>query len=259
MFFEFDNEKLYYEINGTGKPLVFIHGFPFRTNMWEKQVEYFSNKGYKVITVDLRGHGNSTGIPDSIEQMGNDIFSLIDNLSINKPVIAGMSMGGYIAFDMSVRFPNKFSAGIYISTKAEGDNDNVKSIRDDLVADIKIKGSDSVAEFYMPKLFSPNTSDNKLINTVKEWIINNKNSSLIGATVAMRNRTDNTMNLKKIEFPALIIAGNDDPMIPKGTVKTECNLITTCNYEIIKEAGHMANMEKPDIVNKIIFNFLNKI
>ena len=261
MFLELNDANIYYEITGEGRPIILIHGFPFNTEMWEKQVKFLSVKGFKVITLDLRGHGKSTGIPKTIEQMGNDIISLIKYLKLNKPIITGMSMGGYIAFELSVSFNELFSGGIYISTKAGGDNEEVKKVRNQLIEDIKKSGAQAVLDFYIDKLFSPVTvKDNpKLIEKTKEWILNNSPEVLIGATGAMRDRNDNMEKLNKITFPTLIISGKDDPMIPPNIVKEHVKKLENCEFEIFENSGHMVNIELYNEVNDKLFGWLKSI
>ncbi|MHC1730025.1 MAG: alpha/beta fold hydrolase [Syntrophobacteraceae bacterium] len=111
---------LYYEINGEGQPLLFIHGLGLSTRDWEKQVDFFS-RHYRVVTYDIRGHGRSEKPlgPYSIRQFADDATAFIQSLSIAPVHIVGLSMGGMIAFQMAVSTPELVKTLVIVNSGPE--------------------------------------------------------------------------------------------------------------------------------------------
>lgn len=101
-----NNIQLHYEIHGQGEPLLFIHGLGGSLRDWDAQVEHFAQR-YKVITVDVRGHGDSgkPNGPYSMAQFAGDIVALLNALDIDDMHVCGISMGGMIAFQMAADHP----------------------------------------------------------------------------------------------------------------------------------------------------------
>ncbi len=245
---------------GEGLPVVFIHGFPFRKEMWNKQVPSVVNEGFMAISVDLRGHGESDGVPESISGMGDDILEVLDSLNIEKAIIGGMSMGGYITFDLAARHPERFLGAFFIATKAAADTPEAKKNRDRLIEEIKARGQIAVVDAYLNKLFAPQTyTDNPvLVLKAKEWILSTPVETLIGATKAMRDRADRKNNIKDFNFPTLFIAGEKDQLIPPEVMEEEFNLATDGEFKVVKSAGHMLNMEEPKETAEILVSYLKR-
>ncbi len=120
MKFELPNCSLFAKVEGEGKPIIFLHGFPLTHEMWNPQIEFLKKQGFKVIAPDLRGFGDSlTEISEwTMDIFGNDIICMADKLNIEKFTIVGMSMGGYIAFNLIDRFPERIDKAILVATKS---------------------------------------------------------------------------------------------------------------------------------------------
>jgi pimeloyl-ACP methyl ester carboxylesterase len=131
-----DNTTLAYDDNGSGQPLLLIHGFPLNRTMWRPQIEALTQAGYRVITPDLRGFGESrpTSAAVSMSSYADDIVALMDHLRLPQAVVGGMSMGGYVLLNLLERYPERVSAAIFIVTRAGADDAAGKGKRTVLAA-----------------------------------------------------------------------------------------------------------------------------
>ncbi len=123
--------KLAFEEHGTGKPVVLLHAFLLTRKMWLPQVEAFKSKNYRLILPDLRGFGESHSFSDinSMEDMAKDVAELLEVLKVEQAIIGGLSMGGYVTFEMYRLFPEKFAALVLCDTSFYADTDEKRTSR----------------------------------------------------------------------------------------------------------------------------------
>src|SRR5206468_2899675 len=127
--------ELTYTEAGSGSAVVLLHGYPFDRSMWREQIDFLSTQGYRVVAPDLRGFGatgpfNKSDLSIStMDDMARDVAGLMDKLEIDRAVICGLSMGGYVAFDVAHLFPSRVSALILAGTRAPADNEQEKQAR----------------------------------------------------------------------------------------------------------------------------------
>ncbi len=252
--------SLFVEVKGEGSPIIFIHGFPLTHEMWKPQIEFLSQNGFKVITPDLRGFGNSlVEISEwKLDDFANDIICIADHFNIGKFNIAGMSMGGYITFNLIERFPDRINSVILIATKAQADDEKGKARRNELIELAKSKGKSSVIEEFKKILFAPITWETKLDLISKVSVIMERASlnGIIGSLGAMRDRKDYVDLLSRIDFPVLIIHGKSDLASPIGNATLMAEKIPNAKSYFSEIAGHMVNLEDSENVNSAILNFL---
>jgi pimeloyl-ACP methyl ester carboxylesterase len=248
--------------NKSEKAIIFIHGFPFDHHMWKYQVDYLQ-KIYTCITYDIRGLGQSTadGGQFTIEDLVDDLFSVISETGIVKPVICGLSMGGYIALRAVEKEENKFSGLILCDTKAESDSDAAKLKRAVSIRFINEHGGPEYTAAFIPECFSPGSIKQieKDYNEILEKSLKTDPVGLKGCLLAMAGRSDTTAYLAKIRIPTLVLCGEEDNFSPPSVMRAMAEKINHSEFHVIKNAGHLSPVENPDIVNSIIFAFLNKI
>lgn len=242
--------------------IIFIHGFPLNKTMWHKQVEELK-KEYRVIAYDIRGFGNSnTGDDDySIELFVNDLLSLMNTLKIDKAIICGFSMGGYIALNAIENYPERFIALLLCDTNCAGDKPAAKEKRMKSIESIKEKGLEQYAEESLKKLFAP-LSFSKQINeiaTVREMIMKTPKPSIFKTLHALAERKETCTRLHKINVPALIMVGKEDEITPPDVALSMHKKIEGSTIHIIDHAGHLSNMENPVQFNEQLKSFLKKI
>lgn len=242
-------------------PLIFIHAFPLNQKMWDGQVSYFKNK-HRIITYDVRGLGSSIQSDNqfTMEKYANDLLSIIESLRIEKCIACGLSMGGYIllrAFEIN---KSRFSSLILSNTKTERDSNEGILSRAKAINEIKTGNKEKYFNDLTKLLLGQNNySDFKIRSYVESLMSENTNEGICGAILAIATRTDTTHLLKKIYIPVLIISGEDDMLIPPSIAEQIDRKISNSHLRIIKEAGHLSNIENPKEYNFILDDFLKNL
>lgn len=254
---------IFYDDMGTGPAVVLIHGFPLDRRMWHPQAERLAAEGFRVITPDLRGFGESWAgdIPCSISTYADDVATLLKDLGIGKAVIGGMSMGGYILMDMLERHRELFSAAMFIVTRSVGDTPEAKEKRTVLARDIDRIGPRVAADSFKGILFADETlaENPALADKVYEWMANANPEGLSNALLAMRDRKDYTPLLASFDLPALIVGADRDKAVPQDVLEIIGDHLPDSRTWIIHGGGHLVNLEQPEAFNDILIGFVKGI
>ncbi|HEY3249520.1 MAG TPA: alpha/beta fold hydrolase [Ignavibacteria bacterium] len=242
--------------------IVFIHAFPFCNRMWDKQVEALQ-KSFRVVTPDLRGFGYSEpgdGI-FTIDTHVSDLISIIDSLQLEKPIVCGLSMGGYIVLRAMELYQPKFRAAILADTKAEADTNPFKVKRFEQIQMIRNGQRESFTENFVKAALSEKNYTEKLelVELLKKMVSWQKDQAIMSGLLTMAARTDTTDSLEKVELPLLIIAGKDDRLTPPEYSKIIYGKTKNSEIAIIPDSGHLPNLENPDEFNKAVSNFVKSI
>ena len=243
------------------KAIIFIHGFPLNKSMWDKQAAALKDN-YRVIAYDVRGHGRSdAGVGDFlIELFVNDLIRLMDTLKLDKAVLCGLSMGGYIALDAIEKYPERFEALVLSDTQCLADTPEVKAKRLKTIEHIKEIGVESYAEESLKNLFAPGSfiTNEEEIAAVKEMIVNTSKQSLFSTLLALAERKETCSKLQDINIPVLIMVGMEDKITPPASARMIQEKIQHSALHIIEHAGHLANMENPQEFNHHLKMFLRQ-
>jgi pimeloyl-ACP methyl ester carboxylesterase len=252
---------LHYTEAGTGPNLVLVHGFPLSSLMWEKQIAALADRN-RAIAPDLRGFGKSpSNDPFTMESLAEDLHSLLIRLDLCPVVLAGLSMGGYVALAYVKKYPMDLRGLILIDTRAEGDTAEGKQGRQKMIELVREAGSAAVAEQMLPKMLSeetcrgmPNVSQalRKIMESCPPLTIEH-------ALLALRDRKDQTENLPSIPVPTLILVGEHDAITPPAMSQRMHELIPRSKLATIPCAGHMSPMENPEEVNRQISEFVGSL
>jgi len=232
--------KLAYVRRGKGTPLVLIHGYPLDHISWDEVASLLENK-FDVILPDLRGFGQSTTVetPYTISDMADDLASLLDHLEVEKAALAGHSMGGYVALAFAKKYPQRVSGLGLVSSQAVADSPEGKDRRYQTAADVVEKGVNIVAEAMTPKL----STDASVQAFVRDVIVKQSKSSVIGALKAMAERENLMSHLSSVKFPVVLIHGNADVLIPIERAKEIKTVLPSAQLVELQGAGHMPMME----------------
>lgn len=247
------------EGEATSRPVIFLHGFPFSSDMWKEQLLYVS-RFCRAIAPDLRGHGLSDVANGqyTVEGHLDDLIALMDHLRIEKCIIVGLSMGGYIALRALEREPQRFLGAVLCDTRSEADSNEAKIKRAETIRDIKSRGVGPFAEGFLKAIFSKETLEGKqnLVQAIKAIIEKTSPLSLTGTLLALAARTDTTDSLSKIKIPTLIMTGEHDTLTPPTAAEAMHEKIAKSQLQIISHAAHMSNLENPEEFNKHLIDFL---
>ncbi len=249
---------------GPGPVVVLIHGFPFDRKMWDAQTAEIGSV-YRVIAPDLRGHGE-TAVPDgvyTIDLMADDVIDTLDALNLTDPVvIGGISMGGYIAMSIALRYPTRVRGLILMNTRAGADTFSTATVREELARAVEQSGKpDAVVDSMMPKLFSPASLARhpEVIERIKSQMSRCNPQALANTLRGMAIRPDRTGDLGRIAVPTLVLAGADDALIPIEESERLAAGIARSRLVVIPAGGHLAPVENKTAANAAILEFLGSI
>lgn len=254
--------SVFLEGNNKNQSIIFIHGFPYDHTMWKAQIDELS-KNYLCVAYDIRGLGESPAGDGqfTMESFVDDLEIVVDELNLDKPVICGLSMGGYITLRALERMQDKFSAAILCDTRSEADNNEGKLKRAAAIKRINTEGLAPFASDFIKNCFADEFKTNKQteLNQIIEKSSGFNPIGVKGCLLAMLSRTDTTQSLSNIKIPTLLICGERDSLTPPSVMKEMFHKIPNAEFVEIKNAGHMTPIENPDEVNNAIKSFLNKL
>jgi len=253
--------NLSYNDVGEGSiPIVFLHGFPFDKTMWQAQLDYLQNT-HRVIACDIRGFGKSKDEEShlSMDLFANDLILFIDKLDLDKVIICGLSMGGYIALNAIERFPSRFEALILCDTQCIADSHEVKTKRFKTIDDVNEYGETNFNEGFIKNVFHEDTLTNKpeLVEQLRSVVFSNSRHIISQGLIALAERSETCSVLDEISIPTLIICGREDVVTPLNESKYMNKQIKGSVLHVINNAGHVSNLEQPIKFNKLLRDFLN--
>jgi 3-oxoadipate enol-lactonase len=245
---------------GEGEtPIIFVHGFPFDKSSWQPQID-FLRKTNRVIAYDIRGFGKSTAGHDkiSIRLFADDLIKFMDALAIKKAIVCGLSMGGYILLNVVHQHPEKFKAIILSDTQCIADPVEAKDKRMQTVTKIKTDGLQEFADGFVKNIFCQQSKDNKkeLVESIRNTILNTPPQTITDTLMALAQRTETCSVLQQITLPVLLLCGSEDKITPVVQAEFMHRNISNSSLQIISNAGHMANIEQPEVFNKYIIEFI---
>lgn len=250
--------KLNYSEAGQGTPVVLLHGFPLTSVIWHEQQQRLSDR-YRVITPDLRGHGRSpapAGVYE-MELLARDVLALLDLLRIEKAMILGHSMGGYVALAAWKLASDRFLALGLVDSQAGADSDEARQGRHTLAEKVTAEGSQIVAEAMLSKLFAPGLlAREPIVDKVRQMILNTPSAGIVGSLKGLAARADSGPLLPKLHIPVLILTGDKDQIIPPEKAKAMAAVVPKSTLTIIENSGHMPMLEQPDATTTAILDFL---
>ncbi|MCK9518545.1 MAG: alpha/beta hydrolase [Dehalococcoidia bacterium] len=230
--------------------LLLLHAFPLDHTMWSPQVEGF-RRSLTVMTPDFPGFGG-TPLADapSMDTAADIAAEALRNAGVERAVVCGLSMGGYVALAFWRRHRALVSGLVFANTRAGSDDEAGKERRRALAARLRSEGQQFLAND-PPPLLSHN-APGELMTWVKNNISSQPAEAIAAASEAMANRPDSTPDLATISVPTLIISSSDDTLIPPDASREMANATPNARFELIERAGHLSNMEAPDAFNELL-------
>jgi 3-oxoadipate enol-lactonase len=240
--------------------IVLLHGFPLSSMMWAAQIDALAER-WRVVAPDFRGFGQSGGDgPASIEQLADDAHQLARSLKVpgGRFVLAGLSMGGYVAIAYARKYPQTLRGLILLDTKAEPDDAEGKANRDRMISIVNEKGVKPIADAMLGKLIPEEAARNRpqLVRQLRQMMESTPPQAIAGALAAMRDRPDQTAALGSIAVPTLIVVGDQDAVTPPEVARQMQQKIPGSRLKLITASGHMSPMEQPAQVNAAMEQFL---
>ncbi|HAD05007.1 MAG: alpha/beta hydrolase [Desulfuromonadales bacterium GWD2_61_12] len=248
---------------GTGPALVLIHGFPLNRRMWQPQLKVLGDAGYRVIAPDLRGFGATPPGAGAwtMDALADDIVALLDTLKIERAVIGGMSMGGYVLLNLLERYPQRVAAALFLVTRGGGDDAAGKERRTVLAGEVEAGRPGVVTGAFAGLLFARATQSARpgLLAEVAAMMAETSLAGLSGGLRAIRDRRDYLDRLAVCTQPALVIGAQEDQAIPAEHGRILAAALPNAEFHLIAGGGHMVNMEQPEAFNRCLLDFLARL
>ncbi|HYI77871.1 MAG TPA: alpha/beta hydrolase [Chryseolinea sp.] len=248
---------LFSQEKGAGKPVVLLHGFPFHQSIWDGYRERLSDE-FRVVTVDLPGFGKSPPLnsPFTLEQVASTLNSFLVNKNLSRVNLIGHSLGGYVALAMVKNDPDLFASLTLFHSTAYADSAEKKESRSKVVEFVQKNGALPFTSGFIPPLFFNPT--HLAVERVKKIASEASSESVIGYTLAMRDRPDHIKTLEVFKNPTLFLAGKNDPGIPPDSIRKQATHCQKGEIHIFDNVSHMGMLEKPEETVSKIKDFLSK-
>jgi pimeloyl-ACP methyl ester carboxylesterase len=256
----FQNKSISYTIAGEGPCLVLLHGFPMDQRVWEKTSMHLSAY-YKTICVDLPGFGQSDILDEihSMSLMAQAVQAVLVYEKIEKCVLVGHSMGGYVSLEFASQFPEMLKGLILLHSQAAADDETAQANRNNAIR-VVTENLEAFINPFIDGLFSDDFSQvhPEKIGFIKEICQSQKVEAIVAALAGMRDRADQIELLKRIQVPVLFILGKEDKRMPFVKIMSQAALPEHAELLILDKVAHFGFMEKPQIVGMTIGQFTEK-
>lgn len=250
---------LYTRDVGDGQAVLLLHAFPLNSRMWEPQFASLGTRA-RLLAPDLPGCGLSPAAPEvlSLDGYAREVLGVLDALGIERVVIVGLSMGGYLAFRMVEQLGARLLGLLLADTKAIADTSEAARTRHELAAEVEADGVDVAASEFLPKLLGQTTQRLRpqLIDQVRAVVQENTPAGLAAALRAMASRPDSTPLLLHLRCPVRCVVGAEDTLTPPEVVRAMAEQIPDAPVDVILEAGHLTNLEAPEAFNDAVLTLL---
>jgi 3-oxoadipate enol-lactonase len=229
--------------------VLLLHAFPLDARMWEGQVPVLEQAGYEVLAPNLPGREPD---PD-LRSWAARVLELVPGDFV--PV--GISMGGYLAFELWRQAPRRISAMAFVDTRANADDEAGRAARGETIRRLREDGFDAFWDDLAPKLFSSNAPED-VVARARAVASEQPLEGLVATVEALRDRADSTQTLADIGVPALVVVGEEDALTPPDAAKEIVAGLLDSRYAEIPAAGHLTPLERPAELNEELLVFLHE-
>ncbi|MFK4312619.1 MULTISPECIES: alpha/beta fold hydrolase [unclassified Bacillus (in: firmicutes)] len=253
MYFEYKNRKIFYNIEGSGPVILFLHGLGGNSNNWLYQRKYFK-KTWTVISLDLPGHGKSEGVEISFKEYSNVLYELCNHLKLKSVTICGLSKGARVGIDFAIQYPRFISSLIVVNAFPYLEpadrkerlevydllslQDKGKTWADTLLRAMGVEDNDAIVRgFHQSLQMIHPTHIQRLFAELVDY--------------------DQRPYLSNIACPALIIRGENDYFVPEKYVREFEKHLRNVTFVELKNSGHLPYLEQPTSFNVTVEAFLN--
>ena len=263
MLINLPGRRIYYDLSGPDKgPVVcFTHSLASDGGMWAEQMPPLINAGFRVLRLDMRGHGGSDPVagPYTMEQLGDDVAAALDFLGIQKVQYIGLSIGGMLGQAFALKHGQRLISAMWCDT-APASPPNAKEAwgpRVDTVA--KANSLVPLADATMERWFTDAWKPQRPARwkEIRETVAGTTPAGYLGCAAAIMN-FDFVPKLPSVKVPVLTVCGSDDQGTPPSANKKIAELVPGGRYEEIANARHFPNVEHPDVFNRIMMGWLGK-
>ena len=255
----YKNTNISYTDSGKGTAIVFLHGFLENQKMWQNYIAEFSNK-YRVITIDLLGHGNTDclGYVHTMEDNADVVHEVLAHLRIRKALFVGHSMGGYVALAFAELYPEKVKGLVLLNSTSRPDSEERKKNRDRAIKAVK-KDYTTFIRLAIANLFSEDNRERlkDSIEEVKTEALQTPLQGIVASLEGMKIRQDREALLHFGPYPKLLILGEKDGVLNFEESKDQ---VENTNTKLVSfPDGHMSYIENEEALKKILLAFFKSV
>ena len=250
-----------YDDIGEGTPVVFLHAFPLNRTMWAPQTSALA-ADWRCVAIDFRGFGESDAAgPHSIDRYADDVAELLDAIEVQRAIVVGLSMGGYVAFSLWRRHARRVRALVLADTRAGADSPETRERRHELMALARSAGVGAVADRQLVGLLGKTTRERRpdIENAMRAIAASATVDGITGGLEAMLGRPDSTPTLTTLAIPTLIVVGDEDVITPAKEARAMHATIRDSSLEVLAKAGHLSSVERPAAFNAVLSEFLDRV
>ena len=255
--------ELAYREVGTGTPLVLLHAFPLSSAMWLAQREELADR-CRVITPDQRGFGGTPlgDDPPSLDRCADDVVELLDRLGLERVVLGGLSMGGYVAMAFLRRYADRVAGLLLADTKATADPDAVRANRERIAVEVETDESSTVlVDDVLPTLLGSTTTSSRplVAGRVRGLVQAAPAPAVAWAQRAMAARPESFDVLRSFAGPALVVVGEEDALSPPADAQAMAEALPHGQLARVPGAGHLTAVETPEAFNALVAGLLGRV
>lgn len=260
--FNSGDAKISCEVVGKGPDIVLLHPFPANHEFWLPIAETLATK-YRVITPDLRGHGNSSpgSGPATMEKHAADLACICRELGVGRAAFVGVSIGGYVLLEFWRRDRARFASLVLSDTKAAADTDEARISRLRAADDVEKYGVEQFSEAQIPKLLGKTTRTTRpdKVDAARQMMRKMTVQGIAAVQRGMADRPDSTATLNTISVPTLLVFGEEDVLTSPSEARFLQQRIAGSNLQVIPRAGHYAFFEQSEDAVKILRAWLDSL
>lgn len=255
---DIDHHRLHYLDEGQGLPVLLFHAYPLNAELFRPQITALKDR-FRFLVPDMRGFGQSGPAdgPTTMRRMAQDGLALLDALGIERAVIGGVSMGGYVSMALVREDASRVLGLVLASTQARADTDEARANRETLAAQVEQEGIQPVIDAMVPKLV--NVERSGCGPSVTGLIQAATPAGIAAAQRGMAQRADSREVLARFAGPALVIVGREDGITPVDKAEGIQNVLSRGELHVIDDAQHLPNLEQPGAFNAALAGFLERI
>ena len=251
---------IFYEVLGSGPPVVLLHPFPANHDLWKPAAQTLVAH-YRIILSDLRGHGDSEigEGPATMEKHAADIARVLDHEEVRRAPVIGVSLGGYVLFEFWRRYRERVEALVLCNTKASADTSEARAGRLQAAAEVIERGTEPFFESMLPRLMGKTTHSNRpdLVEGALRMMRKMSAEDVAMVQRGMAERPDSMETLKTINVPTLLVTGDEDTFTGVADAELMRQNISGSQMRVIAKAGHYSPWEQPEEVGKLLRQFLD--
>lgn len=250
---------LTYEDVGSGPPVLLVHGHPFDRSMWAPQLMALPALGYRAIAPDLRGYGESPVTPGHVPFSAHidDLVELLDALDVGRAVLCGLSMGGQLVMEFHRVHPDRVTGLVLADTTPHPETEESRRNRLAMADQLDREGMVGYADDVIWKMVSPTNPE---VGAVVLPMM--AAAPAAGAAAAQRGRADRPdylPSLRAAAVPGLVVVGAEDEFTPVPVAEETAAALPDGTLVVVDGAAHMPNLERPDVFNAALADFLGSL